>query len=169
MRHFKEEGDFRKGQCYPVLFLNGWIKHVPVGWCALTDALSPHRESFAVVKGAVHLLEDAEKTNLDEDLSSEEESEKAPDSRSRQLHAMVEHLRPEDTMKLVSINPNFHISVFTDKSFQAIVHILDCAKGGGSTERRVFPENQLWLFHSIFEKYTSSVSDSRCCLVRASC
>uniref|UniRef100_H3D9N8 protein-serine/threonine phosphatase n=1 Tax=Tetraodon nigroviridis TaxID=99883 RepID=H3D9N8_TETNG len=58
------------------------------------------RESFAVVKGAVHLLEDAEKSNRDEDLSSEEESGKAPDSRSRQLHAMVEQLRPEDTMKL---------------------------------------------------------------------
>lgn len=60
------------------------------------------------MKGAVHLLEDAE-NNLDEDLSSEEESEKAPDSRSRQLHAMVEQLRPEDTMKLVSVTPNFHI------------------------------------------------------------
>lgn len=71
--------------------------------------LSLHRESFALVKGAVHLLEDAEKSNLDEDLSSEEESEKAPDSQSRQLHAMVEHLRPEDTMKLVSVTSNFHI------------------------------------------------------------
>lgn len=61
------------------------------------------------MKGAVHLLEDAEKSNPDESNSSEEESEKAPDSRSRQLHAMVEQLRPEDTMKLVSLTPNFHI------------------------------------------------------------
>lgn len=76
-----------------------------------------HRESFALVKGAVHLLEDGEKSNLDEDLFSEEESEKAPDSRSRQLHAMVEHLRPEDTMKLVSFTPNFHKkSVWTPES-----------------------------------------------------
>lgn len=75
---------------------------MPVGCCAPTDALSTHRESFALVKGAVHLLEDAEKAHPDEDVSSTEESEKAPDARSRQLHAMVEQLRPEDTMKLVS-------------------------------------------------------------------
>lgn len=60
------------------------------------------------MKGAVHLLEDGEKSKPDEDLFSEEESDKAPDSRSRQLHAMVEHLRPEDNMKLVSFTPNFH-------------------------------------------------------------
>lgn len=56
------------------------------------------------MKGAVHLLEDAEKAHLEEDVSSTEESEKAPDAQSRQLHAMVEQLRPEDTMKLVSVN-----------------------------------------------------------------
>lgn len=56
------------------------------------------------MKGAVHLLEDAEKAHLDEDVSSTEESEKAPDAQSRQLHAMVEQLRPEDTMKLVSVS-----------------------------------------------------------------
>lgn len=56
------------------------------------------------MKGAVHLLEDAEKSDRDEDVSSAGESEKAPDSRSRQLHAMVEQLRPEDTMKLVSVS-----------------------------------------------------------------
>ncbi|XP_056899877.1 protein phosphatase Slingshot homolog 3 isoform X1 [Takifugu flavidus] len=58
------------------------------------------RESFALVKGAVHLLEDEENAHRDEDVSSTEESEKAPDAQSRQLHAMVEQLRPEDTMKL---------------------------------------------------------------------
>lgn len=47
--------------------------------------------------------------------------------------------------------------------------IADLAKGGGSTARSVFPEKQLWLFHSIFEKSTSSISEPRCGLVRASC
>lgn len=61
------------------------------------------------MKGAVLLLEDGEKSSIDEDLSCEEEGEKAPDSQSRQLHAMVEHLRPEDTMKLVSVISHFHI------------------------------------------------------------
>lgn len=102
----KDETFQRRGrlQKRSELFLNGWLKHAPVGSCALTDALSTHRESFALVKGAVHLLEDAEKAHLDEDVSSTQESEKAPDAQSRQLHAMVEQLRPEDTMKLVSVS-----------------------------------------------------------------
>lgn len=99
----------------------------------MTDALSTHRESFALVKGAVHLLEDAEKAHLDEDVSSTEESETAPDAQSRQLHAMVEQLRPEDTMKLVSV------SLYLQQTLQTEAR----------DQLRVFPEDQVGLFHSI--------------------
>ncbi|TKS72396.1 Protein phosphatase [Collichthys lucidus] len=63
------------------------------------------RESFALVKGAVHLLEDGKRSDLDEETSSGpvspvKEGDRASDTRRRQLHAMVEQLRPEDTIKL---------------------------------------------------------------------
>ncbi|XP_037635882.1 protein phosphatase Slingshot homolog 3 isoform X1 [Sebastes umbrosus] len=61
------------------------------------------RESFALVKGAVLLLEDGER--VDEEApptppSPVKEGGRAPDTRRRQIHAMVELLRPEDTIKL---------------------------------------------------------------------
>lgn len=131
----KDETFQRRGrlQKRSVLFLNSRLKHAPVGSCALTDALSIHRESFALVKGAVHLLDDEEKSHRDEDVSSTEESEKAPDAQSRQLHAMVEQLRPEDTMKLVSV------SLYPQQTLQR--------EAGGPL--RVFPEEPVGLFHSL--------------------
>lgn len=58
------------------------------------------------MKGAVHLLEDGKRSDLDEETSSGpvspvKEGDRASDTRRRQLHAMVEQLRPEDTIKLV--------------------------------------------------------------------
>ena len=58
------------------------------------------------MKGAVLLLEEGERVGLDEDTSSSppspgKEGDRASDKRHKQLHAMVEQLRPEDTMKLV--------------------------------------------------------------------
>ncbi|XP_073343080.1 protein phosphatase Slingshot homolog 3 [Pagrus major] len=63
------------------------------------------RESFALVKGAVHLLEEGEGADLDEETSPTpaspvKEGDRASDTRRKQLHAMVEQLRPEDTIKL---------------------------------------------------------------------
>ncbi|XP_044061299.1 protein phosphatase Slingshot homolog 3 [Siniperca chuatsi] len=62
------------------------------------------RESFALVKGAVVLLEDGETGGLDENdpipASPVKESGRASDKQHRQLHAMIELLRPEDTIKL---------------------------------------------------------------------
>ncbi|KAI4818864.1 hypothetical protein KUCAC02_004161 [Chaenocephalus aceratus] len=63
------------------------------------------RESFALVKGAVLLLEEGERVGIDEETSSSppspgKEGDRASDKRHKQLHAMVEQLRPEDTMKL---------------------------------------------------------------------
>ncbi|XP_035525186.1 protein phosphatase Slingshot homolog 3 isoform X2 [Morone saxatilis] len=63
------------------------------------------RESFALVKGAVLLLEDGDRADINEETapapaSLVKEGDRAPDTRSRQLHAMVELLRPEDTIKL---------------------------------------------------------------------
>lgn len=151
----KDETFQRRGrlQKRSVLFLNGWLKHAPVGSCALTDALSTHRESFALVKGAVHLLEDAEKAHLDEDVSSMEESEKAPDAQSRQLHAMVEQLRPEDTMKLVSV------SLYLQQTLQR----------EAGDQLRVFPEEQVGLLHSILVWSAASLAEQRHCLFRAYC
>ncbi|KAF1384650.1 hypothetical protein PFLUV_G00122400 [Perca fluviatilis] len=58
------------------------------------------RESFALVKGAALLLEEGKGGGLDEGAppSSVKEGGGAP--QHRQLHAMVEQLRPEDTIKL---------------------------------------------------------------------
>lgn len=64
------------------------------------------------MKGAVLLLEDGEREGLDEETSPAptspaKESGGASDKRHRQLHAMVELLRPEDTIKLV--RPRVHV------------------------------------------------------------
>jgi len=58
------------------------------------------------VKGAVLLLEEGERVSPDEGTcptppSPVKEDGGAPDTRRRHLHAMVEQLRPEDTIKLV--------------------------------------------------------------------
>ncbi|XP_028271370.1 protein phosphatase Slingshot homolog 3 isoform X1 [Parambassis ranga] len=63
------------------------------------------RESFALVKGAVLLLEDNESGSLHEEASSAATSPVklgggASETRHTQLKAMVELLRPEDTIKL---------------------------------------------------------------------
>ncbi|XP_049441580.1 protein phosphatase Slingshot homolog 3 [Epinephelus fuscoguttatus] len=63
------------------------------------------RESFALVKGAVLLLEEGERPGLDEETSPSppspvKEGGKAQDMRHRHIHAMIEQLRPEDTIKL---------------------------------------------------------------------
>lgn len=58
------------------------------------------------MKGAVHLLEEGEEADLHEEssptpVSPVKEGDRASDARRKQLHAMVEQLRPEDTIKLV--------------------------------------------------------------------
>lgn len=58
------------------------------------------------MKGAVHLLEEGNKDDVDDEAASSptspaKENDAASEARRRQLHAMVEQLRPEDTMKLV--------------------------------------------------------------------
>lgn len=71
------------------------------------------RESFALVKGAVLLLEEGQREGLDEEspppTSPLKQSDNASDTRHKQLHAMVAQLRPEDTIKLAvqleSVNP----------------------------------------------------------------
>lgn len=59
------------------------------------------------MKGAVHLLEEGDKDDAEDETASSptspaKESDAASEARRRQLHAMVEQLRPEDTMKLVN-------------------------------------------------------------------
>lgn len=78
-------------------------------WVNLRSCVSapPVRESFALVKGAVHLLEEGDKDDAEDETASSptspaKESDVASEARRRQLHAMVEQLRPEDTMKLVN-------------------------------------------------------------------
>ncbi|XP_047440859.1 protein phosphatase Slingshot homolog 3 [Mugil cephalus] len=63
------------------------------------------RESFALVKGAALLLEDGDSVGLHEETSQPptspvKQDSGASDTRRRHLHAMVEQLRPEDTLKL---------------------------------------------------------------------
>lgn len=64
------------------------------------------RESFALVKGAVLLLEDGDAGGLKNDTSSQDvtspakKGSGASETRHRHLHAMLEQLRPEDTIKL---------------------------------------------------------------------
>ncbi|XP_061755899.1 protein phosphatase Slingshot homolog 3 isoform X2 [Nerophis ophidion] len=60
------------------------------------------RESFALVKGAVLLLEEAEREDLHEDTPPPKQEDGASDTRHRHIHAMVELLRPEDSIKLVT-------------------------------------------------------------------
>ncbi|XP_077434625.1 protein phosphatase Slingshot homolog 3 isoform X2 [Vanacampus margaritifer] len=55
------------------------------------------RESFALVKGAVLLLDEAQREDLHEETSPPQKQE---DKRHRHIHAMVEQLRPEDSIKL---------------------------------------------------------------------
>ncbi|XP_015235747.1 PREDICTED: protein phosphatase Slingshot homolog 3 [Cyprinodon variegatus] len=61
------------------------------------------RESFALVKGAALLLEDGDVGELEEETSTDDVSpvkKEASGTRLRHLHAMLEQLRPEDTIKL---------------------------------------------------------------------
>ncbi|KAJ3587757.1 hypothetical protein NHX12_011354 [Muraenolepis orangiensis] len=63
------------------------------------------RESFALVKGVVFLLEDGEREGPNEEHSlkrspSPKQESGPPDIRHRHLHAMVSQLRPEETIKL---------------------------------------------------------------------
>ncbi|XP_044219685.1 protein phosphatase Slingshot homolog 3 [Thunnus albacares] len=58
------------------------------------------RESFALVKGAVLLLEDGKIEGLHEETSPLKQTVGASSLRHRHLHAMFELLRPEDTIKL---------------------------------------------------------------------
>lgn len=65
------------------------------------------RESFAIIKGAVHLLEDGEREDNEEESSPSpatpvKEDDRKSNIQRRQLHAMIEQLRPEDSIKLVS-------------------------------------------------------------------
>ncbi|XP_061541086.1 protein phosphatase Slingshot homolog 3 isoform X1 [Phycodurus eques] len=58
------------------------------------------RESFALVKGAMHLLDEAQREELHEETLPQKPEDCAPDKRHRHIHAMVELLRPEDSIKL---------------------------------------------------------------------
>lgn len=63
------------------------------------------RESFALVKGAVLLLEEGDQEELHDDKVHDRaapltQEDGAPDAQRKHLHAMVEQLRPEDTIKL---------------------------------------------------------------------
>uniref|UniRef100_A0AAQ6A737 protein-serine/threonine phosphatase n=1 Tax=Amphiprion ocellaris TaxID=80972 RepID=A0AAQ6A737_AMPOC len=63
------------------------------------------RESFALVKGAVLLLEEGDSVDLREETSPTatspvKQGSGVSDTQHRQIHAMVEQLRPEDTIKL---------------------------------------------------------------------
>lgn len=67
----------------------------------------PHtRESFALVKGAVLLVEEGEREPHEETvppLLGPRQGGRASDTQRRHLHAMISLLRPEDTVKLVRI------------------------------------------------------------------
>ncbi|XP_054890056.1 protein phosphatase Slingshot homolog 3 [Poeciliopsis prolifica] len=63
------------------------------------------RESFALIKGAVLLLEDDDARGFKDDSSSHDvtpvkKGSGASETRHRHLYAMLEQLRPEDTIKL---------------------------------------------------------------------
>uniref|UniRef100_A0A8C1V403 protein-serine/threonine phosphatase n=1 Tax=Cyprinus carpio TaxID=7962 RepID=A0A8C1V403_CYPCA len=62
------------------------------------------RESFALVKGAVLLVEEGEREGLNEEtlpsLLGPRQGGRASDTQRRHLHAMISLLRPEDTVKL---------------------------------------------------------------------
>lgn len=112
MKASKEEGDFRKGR----YFLSGVSlnsrKLISSGLTTVLlnklNLLAVYRESFALVKGAVLLVEEAERVGFREEIpqtvtSPSKHGCRASDTQRRHLHAMVEHLRPEDTIKLVRI------------------------------------------------------------------
>lgn len=109
MRLSQDEEDFRKGEC-------SWhsFNHACVLYCIssrnarLINFLFPHtRESFALVKGAVLLVEEGEREGLQEEtippLLGPRQGGQASDTQRRHLHAMISLLRPEDTVKLVRI------------------------------------------------------------------
>lgn len=78
------------------------------GFCTIS------RESFALVKGAVLLLGDGESGTLDGGTfasppSPVKEGGGAQDTRRKHLQAMVEQLRPEDTVKLVRHRVSPHV------------------------------------------------------------
>ncbi|KAM9835328.1 protein phosphatase Slingshot homolog 3 isoform X2 [Syngnathus typhle] len=58
------------------------------------------RESFALVKGAVLLLDEAQRQELQEETPPPQKEDCPSDKRHRHIHAMVELLRPEDSIKL---------------------------------------------------------------------
>ncbi|CAB1337152.1 unnamed protein product [Coregonus sp. 'balchen'] len=72
----------------------------------IQSSILHNRESFALVKGAVLLLEEGERegpheeTSPNHSLSPLKLGGGASDTQHRQLHAMVSLLRPEDTIKL---------------------------------------------------------------------
>lgn len=67
------------------------------------------------MKGAVLLLEEGEGLGPDEETSPtvaspEKQGGGASDTRHRHLHAMIEQLRPEDSIKLVRPHVSTHIA-----------------------------------------------------------
>lgn len=76
------------------------------------------------MKGAVHLLEDGDRADIEEETSPSpaspvKEGDRTSDTRRRQLHAMVEQLRPEDTMKLVTSCVCVHVANQISKTCHA--------------------------------------------------
>lgn len=71
--------------------------------CVKLRRLSVFRESFALVKGAVLQLEEGDREGFHDETSPVTEGDGASDTRHRHLRAMVEQLRPEDTVKLVRL------------------------------------------------------------------
>lgn len=73
-----------------------------------------YRESFALVKGAVLLLEEGQGVGLHEQTSPTATSPgkqvgRASDTQHRHIHAMLEQLRPEDNIQLVSPRAPTHV------------------------------------------------------------
>lgn len=100
MKASKEEGDFRKGRWT-------WADQDKDTLNLVMEWLnSVSRESFALVKGAVLLLEEGDREELHDDKIHDRtapltQEDGASDARRKHLHVMVEQLRPEDTIKLV--------------------------------------------------------------------
>lgn len=92
----------------------------------LTEHRPSCRESFALVKGAVLLLEDGDKTDFDGDRSPAgspvKECNSAPDFRSRHIRTMYALLRPEDSIKLVS-PPHINCFINAEGFVQSLVII----------------------------------------------
>lgn len=69
------------------------------------------------MKGAVLLLEEAEREGFREEIphpatSPVKQGGRASDKQRRHLHAMIEQLRPEDTIKLVMCHVPPHCKSF---------------------------------------------------------